>query len=160
MTCAFTGHRRIEVAHKKKLGNLLSRAINYAYEQGCRRFIAGGALGFDTEAAREVLRFRMSHPDVSLVLFLPCIDQDAEWSAGQKDAFGYILNSADEIKYLADEYTKTCMKKRNMAMAEECDMLIAYASRSTSGSGQTIRMAQKLGKQVYNLYPQLEKDSF
>ena len=71
LTCAFTGHRNIKEAHKKALPDLLSRAIFYAYEKGCRRFVTGGALGFDTYAAREVLRFRISHPDVSLVLFLP-----------------------------------------------------------------------------------------
>ena len=159
MTCAFTGHRKIEAEHKKNLPDLLARAINYAYTQGCRRCIAGGALGFDTEAARAVIRFRMTHPDVSLILFLPCLDQDAEWNMMQKDAYGFVLNFADEVKYISEEYTKSCMKKRNMAMAEECDILIAYASRSTSGAGQTMRMAEKLGNPVYNLYPHVEKDS-
>ena len=157
--CSFTGHRLIKDSHKDALPALLRRAINYAYEQGCRRFITGGALGFDTYAAKEVLRFRMSHPDVSLILFLPCLDQDAGWSIRQKDSYEYVLQSADEVKYISESYTKTCMKRRNQAMAEECDLMIAYVSRDYSGAAQTMRMALSLGKESYNLYPRLEKDS-
>ena len=160
LTCAFTGHRNIKEAHKKALPNLLSRAIFYAYEKGCRRFVTGGALGFDTYAAREVLRFRISHPDVYLVLFLPCLDQDAGWSIRQKDSYDYILSKADEVKYISEVYNKSCMKKRNQAMAEECDIMIAYLYREYSGAAQTVRMATNLGKETYNLYPNLDKDSF
>lgn len=158
-TCAFTGHRNIKDTHKKALPNLLERAVAYAYDKGCRRFITGGALGFDTLAAREILRFRISHPDVSLILFLPCLDQDAGWSARQRDSYEYILSSADEVKYVSESYDKSCMKRRNQAMAEECDILIAYVSRDYSGSAQTVRMATTFGKETYNLYPNLEKDS-
>ena len=159
ITCAFTGHRNVKDSHKTLLPNLLERAIGYAYEKGCRRFITGGALGFDTAAAREVLRFRISHPDVSLILFLPCLDQDAGWNLRQRDSYEYILHSADEIRYVSESYDKSCMKRRNRAMAEECDIMIAYVSRDYSGAAQTVRMATSLGKETYNLYPQLEKDS-
>ena len=156
-TCAFTGHRNINDSHKNKLPGLLARAIGYAYEKGCRRFITGGALGFDTLAAREVLRFRLSHPDVSLVIFIPCFDQDAGWSARQRDSYDYILSHADEVKYISENYDKGCMKRRNQAMAEECDIMIAYVNREHSGSAQTFRMAKSLCKETYNLYGELEK---
>ena len=77
----------------------------------------------------------------------------------QKDSYEYILSSADEVKYISENYNKSCMKKRNQAMAEECDIMIAYVSRDYSGSAQTMRMAVSSGKEVYNLYPNLEKGS-
>lgn len=160
MTCAFTGHRNIKYEHRERISALLARAIGYAYEKGCRRFITGGALGFDTEAAREVIRFRMSHPDVSLVIFIPCPDQDAAWSARQRDFYDYTLSAADEVKYISESYDKSCMKRRNQAMAEECDILIAYVGHDRSGSSQTLRIAKSLGKESYNLYHHLAKDSF
>lgn len=156
-TCAFTGHRQIKYEHIREMRGLLSRAIEYAYSIGCRRFLAGGAVGFDTEAAREVLRFRLSHPDVSLVLVLPCVEQDLHWSDRQKDAYEYILNEANEVRYISDVYYDGCMKERNLVLAEECDVMIAYVSRSSSGAAQTVRMAERLGKKVYNLYPELDK---
>ncbi len=154
--CSFTGHRRIKPEHKNALSGLLMRAINYAYEQGCREFFCGGAVGFDTEAARAVLLFRIDHPDVRLILLLPCQDQDDGWNDYQRDAYGYVLRAADEIRYTSDFYTKDCMKIRNQALADSCDILVAYLSDSRSGAGQTVRMAEKQGKTVYNLYPTLE----
>ena len=135
------------------------RAINYAYNNGCRRFIAGGALGFDTVAAREVIRFRMSHPEVSLVLFLPCIAQDSKWKPQQKRLYEYLLSEANEAVYISEEYTDTCMKERNRRLAEESDILIAYVSRANSGAAQTVRMANALGREIYNLYPTLDKQT-
>ena len=154
-TCAFTGHRRIEPLHEKTLPELLFRAVNYAYENGCRKFIAGGAVGFDTLAAREVIKFRISHPEVKLILALPCVNQDERWSDGQKSAYSYTLSLADEVVYISEEYTDTCMRERNRYLAEEADLLIAYLSHSASGAGQTVRMAKSRGVQVYNLYSAL-----
>ena len=159
MTCAFTGHRNIKPEHRARIADLLYRAVNYAYGKGCRTFIAGGALGFDTEAARQVIRYRIEHPDVRLVLFLPCLDQDAAWSAGQRDSYDYILSSANEVRYVSECYDKTCMRRRNQAMAEECDIMIAYVRRSRSGAAQTVRMAESLGKKVYNLYTSVEQSA-
>ena len=154
-TCAFTGHRRIEPSHAKALPELIFRAVNYAYENGCREFIAGGAVGFDTLAAREVIKFRISHPEVKLILALPCVNQGEHWSSGQKSAYSYTLSMADEVIYISEEYTDTCMKERNRYLAEEADLLIAYLSHSASGAGQTVRMAKTRGVQVYNLYSAL-----
>ena len=158
LCCSFTGHRKIQPEHLKKMPDLLTRAINFAYSEGCRDFFSGGAVGFDTLAAREVIRFRISHPDVRLVMLLPCISQDEMWSASQRDAYSYVLKNADEVIYLSDEYTPDCMKKRNLALAERCDILISYVSYSKSGSAQTEKMAKNLEKRVYNLYPTLLKE--
>ena len=154
--CGFTGHRSIKEEHKQKLSELLSRAIGYAYEKGCRTFYGGGAIGFDTEDAREVIKFRISHPDVRLVLLLPCMDQADRWSDSQRSTYEYTLSCADEVVYISETYTDGCLKLRNQALAERSDMMISYVGRSTSGAAQTSRMAERLGKNVYNLYPTLD----
>ena len=153
--CSFTGHRMIEEKYRDKLILLLDRAVEYAYAEGCRFFYAGGAVGFDTLAARAVIRFKMTHPDVSLVLILPCINQDDYWNSSDIDRYNFIVSMANEVRYVSDEYTKSCMKKRNMALAEACDIMIAFVGRARSGSGQTVRMAESMGKKVYNLYPKV-----
>lgn len=154
--CAFTGHRQIKNEHKKKIIPLLVRAIEYAYSEGCRDFYAGGALGFDTLAAREVIRFRITHPDVRLILLLPCINQTERWSPAQVGFYDYVLSSADEVKYISEAYTDSCMRERNFALANAADIMIAYVGRGASGAAQTARFADNLGKTVYNLYPALE----
>lgn len=155
--CAFTGHRKIVEKHRVSIVPLLSRAIAFAYEGGCRTFMTGGALGFDTLAAKEVIRFRISHPDVRLVIILPCRNQSDAWSESQVSMYEYTLANADEIEYVADEYSDGCMRERNLRLAQRCDMMIAYVARPYSGAAQTVRMADREGKTVYNLYPTLDK---
>lgn len=155
MKCSFTGHRSISSAHKRDIVPLLVRAIEYAYSEGCREFFSGGALGFDTLAAREVIRFKQTHPDVRLVMVLPCIDQDRAWSLREREMYSYVLKNADEAVYISDEYTDRCMRERNFRLASECDIMIAYLGRRMSGAGQTVAMAERMGKRIYNLYPTL-----
>ena len=157
--CSFSGHRNIETAHKTALPPLVARGIEYAYSKGCRNFLSGGAIGFDTLAAQEVIKFRATHRDVRLVLVLPCKNQSEKWNFRQKQEYEKILKSADEIIYITDSYYDGCIKERNMRLAEEADILICYASRFNSGTGQTVRMAKSMGKDVYNLYPALDKNS-
>lgn len=158
MVCSFTGHRQIEPELRIALLELIGRAIQYAYNEGCREFISGGALGFDTLVAREVIRFRITHRDVRLILALPCVNQDEKWSQRQKDAYNYTLSSADEVIYISDSYTATCMAERNAFLAQRADILVAYLGKQRSGAAQTVRMAEKLGKRIYNLYPALHKE--
>ena len=133
------------------------RAINYAYDNGCRNFYCGGAVGFDTLAARQVILFRMSHPDVKLHLLLPCINQDKNWKSSEVRRYEHTLASADTISYVSEEYTKDCMKKRNERLVESCNILIAYVNKEYSGAAQTVRIANKAGVEIYNLYPTLDK---
>ncbi len=157
--CSFTGHRIIKSEHRGEIANLVLRAIEYAYGKGCKNFYAGGAIGFDTIAAKEVIRFRISHPDVRLILMLPCINQDEKWNENDKALYRYTLGEADEIIYISDVYTPTCIKERNMRLAESGDIVIIYVGRRNSGSAQTAAMAERLGKEIYNLYPTLEREA-
>ena len=95
--CAFSGHRTLPTEALGTLRNLLDRAIAYAYTQGCREFYNGGAIGFDTEAAERVLLFRKSHPDVRLILLLPCKNQDERWSLTQKLRYKSMIKGADAL---------------------------------------------------------------
>ena len=155
ISCSFTGHRSIPDVHRAPLADLVRRAIAYVYEQGCRTFYAGGAVGFDTLAAREVLRFRMAHPEVRLVLLLPCPEQAATFGDGARDAYDFLLREADEVRYVCSAYTPRCMRKRNELLAELGDCVIAYVGHGRSGSSQTARMATERGKHVYNLFREL-----
>lgn len=155
--CSFTGHRHVKRAHEATLTDLLRRAVEYAYSKGCRSFYLGGAMGFDTLAAKCVLSFRMRHRDVRMCMVLPCKNQAQRWDAADRDIYEYFLSASDEVVYVCDEYYDGCMRDRNRKLVELCDMLISYVSKSNSGSAQTVRMAIAEGKTVYNLYAEVEK---
>ena len=99
----------------------------------------------------------MSHADARLILALPCIEQDSKWSEAQKSAYNFTLSAADEVIYTSEVYTKYCMAERNRYLAERADILIAYCGRTNSGAAQTVRMAERMNKRVYNLYPAVLK---
>ena len=154
--CCFTGHRKIEHRHLGKIDDLVSRAVAFAYEAGCRKFYVGGALGFDTVAARQVILFRVMHPDAELHVIAPCKNQSDAWSASDVGRYEHILANANTVEYVSDTYVDGCMRVRNMRMVELSDIVFAYVARNYSGAAQTVRLAQKAGKTVYNLYPTLD----
>ena len=157
--CSFTGHRDIPKKHETALIGLLRRGIQYVYDEGVRHFYIGGALGFDTLAAKEIVLFRFSHPDIMMHLVLPCLDQTDRWSDRQRDMYEYLLSEADTVEYIADGYYKGCMRDRNVRLVEQCDCLIAYVGRAVGGAAQTKRLAERSGKPVYNLYYEADRAS-
>ena len=138
---------------------MLARAIGYVYSEGCRDFYCGGALGFDTLAAKEIIIFKLSHPDCRLHLLIPCKNQTEKWGASDARMYDYILSNADTAEFISDEYTDKCMRERNKRLVDLADTIVAYMCRPYSGAGQTVRMAKAQGKTVYNLYPTLDGDA-
>lgn len=77
------------------------------------QFVTGGALGFDTLAAEEVLCQRKTHPNIRLHLMMPCKGQEKKWRLGDRMRYQRITRQADEVTCLAEEYYDGCMLKRN-----------------------------------------------
>lgn len=161
-TCCFTGHRFLSPALRDEIIAAVDRRIKELYHAGYRYFLAGGALGFDTLAEVEVLRAARFDSDIKLILALPCRDQTAHWE-GIPDyvehlrRYKQILGLADGVVYVNDFYTDTCMKERNLYMVEHSSACIAYYSGYVrSGAGQTFRMAQSAGLDIYNIWDDLE----
>ncbi len=153
--CSFTGHRVILAEHVLPLTELLTKAIEYAYSNGCRNFYCGGALGFDTMAAKLIISMRMKYSDMRLFLLLPCKNQSENWTSSEMGMYDFILSEADEVIYTSEEYKRGCMKIRNERLAEVCDIMIAFCGRMQSGSAQTLKIAHSMEKTVLNLYPRI-----
>lgn len=147
-TCCFTGHREISrEAIGAGLVDKLDAAVAALYDDGMRTFRCGGALGFDTLSAISIIRFRASHPDARLVLVLPCRDQDAGWSERARERYGRILNAADEVVYIGNEYKKGIMLERDRCLVDGCSACVAYlrGDKSRSGTGYTVKYAKRSG---------------
>ena len=111
ITCCFTGHRTVPKASEAQIRARLAAAVQGLYLQGYRRFVAGGAVGFDTMAADVVLAFRRHYPEISLILMLPCADQDAKWTSEEKAVYQKQKDEADEVILLAERYFDGCKRK-------------------------------------------------
>ena len=53
--CCFTGHRKLKKDKLSEVKDDLIKILEHLIEKGYTEFLAGGALGFDTVAASEVL---------------------------------------------------------------------------------------------------------
>ena len=156
--CCFTGHREIAKRHAKRLPLKLERGLEYLYGQGVRVFRAGGALGFDTLAALSVIEFRKTHSDVKLHLMLPCRDQEKYWGFRSKIIYKQIIRKSDEVEYVADKYTRSCMFERNRRMVDGAHVCMAYYDGGNGGTAYTYSYAKKKGIKVMNLYDSLDKE--
>ncbi len=154
-TCIFTGHRVIAREHMDKVREGLARSVAAAYEAGCTTFLTGGAMGFDRMAGDAVLRFRLHHPDVHLVILVPCRDQDAKWHERERARYRDQLAAADTVEFLSERYYDGCMQARNQALVARGDRCIAYVTKIRSGAAQTVRLAEAKAIPVVNLADEL-----
>ena len=153
-TCAFTGHRSLSDNVVRALSPLLREKIIELSSQGIRRFIAGGAIGFDMLAAITVYNLKPKLPhDTRLTLALPCERHYAKWNKEDAQTFARLLAHADEVIYVGREYTPKTMKERNAFMIDHSAVCVAYLlpDRDRTGTAQTVRLAQSGGLRIINL---------
>lgn len=150
-TACFTGHREIPPQLQSKILRETADAVKTLYDRGYRTFCAGGALGFDTIAARVILALKKTHPDLRLHLVLPCETQAAKWSAQDRFVYDAIKAQADEVTVLHDTYTRYCMYERNRLMVNLSSVCICYLKRQTGGTAYTVKYAEENGLQIIEL---------
>ncbi len=151
-TCFFTGHRQIPEAEAAQIyEKTLLLCESLAEKLNIRTFICGGALGFDTLAARAVLALRKKRADVCLHLCLPCKAQATKWSATDRTVYEEILSAADIVEYVSEAYTPYCMHARNRAMVDASACGVVFFRKNGGGTGYTVRYALSQGVKLYSV---------
>ena len=112
----------------------LANIIEKFYENGYKRFISGGAQGFDQLAFRAVSLVKEKHPDIQNIMYVPFRGQERQWlpfGYFGKDEYQKMLLSADEVYYVVDkeltEYKSLvgALYARNHAMVTASDKVLA-----------------------------------
>jgi uncharacterized phage-like protein YoqJ len=150
-TCFFTGHRILPADKIEHIIKRLSDEIDNLMDLGVTDFISGGALGYDQIAAAMVAAKREMGHNIRLIFVLPCRNQDEYWTAEQKQLYRGLLNEADEIRYVSEEYSADCMKNRNYHMVDNSRYCICAMFNDRSGTAQTVRYAQKKSVIIINV---------
>lgn len=151
LCCCFTGHRVIMSEHLNIIGKQLEDIISRLCSCGIRTFIAGGALGFDTIAAKAVLKLRNVGLDVKLVLALPCKEQTRRWRAADIAVYNDILASADEVIYVSEEYSAGCLHLRNRFMVDHSSHCVFYLTYPKGGTAYTVKYALQNELHMHNI---------
>jgi uncharacterized phage-like protein YoqJ len=150
-TCCFTGHRKLP---EDKIGIILmnlDKEIEKLIHNGVTTFISGGATGFDQIAASLIAAKKEMGCDIRLVMALPCHGQEMSWGEKAKRIYHHLLEDADTVVYVSEEYSESCMKKRNRYMVDNSAYCICALLREKSGTGHTVRYAQQKNRRVINV---------
>ncbi len=159
-TCCFTGHRSIPLDDVDLILTKLDLEIGWLYSHGVTDFVTGGALGFDTLAARAILRSRRRNHDIKLHLYLPSPHQAASWKPTDVQIYDTIRELADSVSIIGTNNSAQCMHMRNHAMVDASSYCVAYYDPATfdpehpnrGGTFNTIKYAKTRGLSVTNLH--------
>lgn len=160
--CAFTGHRPKSFPWKDSetapgcvlLKETLAAQISALAERGVTEFLSGMARGADIWAAEIILDLKKKNPALRLRCVLPCGGQERKWPASEQERYHSILRQADGVIWVNREYTADCMLDRNRYLVEHSSVLLAvYNGTYRSGTGMTVRCAQRLGREVIIIDP-------
>ena len=159
--CGFTGYRPEKLPYgtderhpdciclKKELLQQVYRAV----EDGMTYFICGGAQGADTFAAEAVLFAQKAHPEIVLEIAAPFLGQERTWAPRQQARYHAILDKAQRITYISDTPAVEYFFKRNRYIVDHADRIVAVFDGKRGGTAQTVRYAEKQGKQLVRLSP-------
>ena len=152
VTVCFSGHRILKDP-KEEIEAKLEAAIRQCIGSGSEVFMTGGAIGFDTLAARMVIKLREEYPHIQLVLALPCLaeEQTLKWTTKQKEEYRQIIDQADDVRILSNTYTDTCMLDRNVYMVDNSSRIIYYLRYNRGGTKHTVKYAQRQGIKMISI---------
>ena len=133
---------------------VLEAQITALAEQGVTDFLSGMAQGVDLWSSQIVLDLQKKNPALKLHCVLPCKGQESKWTASAQERYRSILAQANEVIYVGQEYNRDCMLKRNRYLVDHSSILLAvYNGTWRSGTGATVRYAQKLKREIIIIDP-------
>jgi len=153
-TCCFTGNRVLPVSAVEDIKRSIDDIIEKLVSDGIDTFLCGGALGFDMLAEEAVLSAKKRHPELKLVLFIPCLGHDAKWKNDERERLSLICERADRCVVLSENYFSGCMQQRNRCMVDESSVCVAYSAKKTGGTAYTVDYARFQGVRVIDIAPQ------
>lgn len=145
MIVAFTGHR------PDKLGGYgdtpLRRAVTAALRTRLLEFrptlaISGMALGVDTWAAQLCVEL-----GIPFAAYIPFNGQESKWPKSSQIEYLALLHQARCVRVIAGRYSTAAFQRRNEAMVDDCDALIAVWDGSSGGTANCYNYAARM-KQV------------
>lgn len=150
-TCCFTGHREIR---EKDLPDILERTeqvIRRLIEKGVAFFGVGGAIGYDTEAAKLLFRLRATeYPHIKVILVYPFEGFTSRWSDAQRAEYARLLPKYDKAVCVAQRASREAYLARDRHLVDGSAYCIAYCTRNSGGTAYTVRYARQQGVTVYN----------
>ncbi|MCH5205061.1 MAG: DUF1273 family protein [Oscillospiraceae bacterium] len=157
---SFTGHRPEKLPYFSEddpmcidLKQRLKTQIEMLINEGADSFFSGMARGVDLWCAEIIIELKCKFPELKLTAVIPCKTQTNNWDDQSIIRYNNILEHCDKKIYISDNYNKSCMLKRDRAIVELCDVLIAVFDGAKGGTEYTVKYAEKKRKKVIIIPP-------
>ena len=170
-TICFTGRRPKDLCwyDTNSYTSFVNYLTNYLdtefYKKGVRRFISGGAQGFDQLAFWAVHNLKKIHSDIENIVYVPFKGQELRWKKDglfSQNEYNLMLQCADSYKYLYEvdgqNFSKVskALTDRNHDMVNASDAVIAlYPSddymTNKGGTSECMRYAVKHHKKIFQI---------
>lgn len=159
-TCCVTGNRpkgfswdyykQRSSEYKDYIQNMTSLVVNLIENENYTHFIAGGAMGVDTDFAETIIKLRDSkYKEITLELAIPFINHHSAFPLQDKKRFEIVKNKANTITYTMERYTNFAYHVRNRYMVDNSSTVLAFWNGETKGGTySTINCTKKQGKQL------------
>lgn len=152
---SFTGHRPEKLPYFGEddplcveLKDRLRLQIERLIGEGADSFFSGMARGVDIWCAEIVIELKSKYPEIKLTAVVPYRAQSNNWDSQTQRRYRDILRQCDKTVYTSEEYSKGCMLKRDRALVELCDVLVAVFDGKKGGTKYTVDYAKKVSKKV------------
>ena len=150
-TCCFTGHRAIPEQDRPGILERTERAVRRLIEKGVAFFGVGGAVGYDTEAAKLLCRLRATdYPHIKVILVYPFEGFTGRWSGEQRAEYARLLPQYDKAVCVAQRASREAYLERDRHLVDSSAYCIAYCTRNSGGTAYTVRYAHQQGVTVFN----------
>ena len=112
----------------------------------------GGAIGYDTLAAKILFRLRETDfPQIKVILVYPFEGFTSRWSDEQRAEYARLLPQYDKAVCVAQRASREAYLERDRHLVDGSAYCIAYCTRNSGGTAYTLRYAMDKGVEIYNV---------
>lgn len=151
-TVSFFGHRRLYDSIRIE-GRLEQYVRELLQTKRYVEFLVGKDGDFDILVASVIRRCKRTYrsDNSSLVLVLPYVRADLRDNAESYQEY------FDEIEVFSGTHYKAAFQQRNRSMVDRSDLVIFAINKTEGGAYSTMKYAAAKGKNIINLYDDLEE---
>lgn len=150
---AVTGHRPDKLGGYDR-GNPLRTWIRERLSESLsninpKRCISGMAIGVDQDFADVCVDLR-----IPFIAAIPFEGQEKLWPPSSQEYYRELLKKAMLRKVISEGgYHASKMQRRNEWMVDNCQILIAVWDGSGGGTGNCVKYAEKIGREIVRINP-------
>lgn len=155
LTVCGTGHRPQHLPggfSEEAFERLVMLAYRWLAAHHPKAVVVGMALGWDQALAVAAIRL-----GIPVDAYIPFSGQANAWPLKSHEKYQWILNQCRSSRIICfGEYRPSMMQDRNKEMVKASDQVLALWNGDDGGTANCVRYAEKVGKPVINLWPELE----